>query len=426
MRRISWATPYAWHVLRIAVVVTAAVAGTARGAETKGSSMSYGEARDFLAKHTKLVELTAADGARVAIAPEWQGRVMTSTCSGLEGPSFGFVCSDFISAGKKNPHFNNYGGEDRMWLSPEGGQYSLWFRPGETQNLSNWHTAPMLNDTPWAVTAASDPLHVRMEVAASLQNASGTKFRVHVVRDVHLLTAANAGKRFGPALGEKLRAPGVKSVAYETVNKLTNRGKPMSKAKGLLSIWILGMLNSGPEAVTILPYKPGSEADLGPIVRSDYFGSVPPDRLKILPEAVLFRGDANYRSKLGISQRRAKNVLGAIDFQAGVLTLVTFSMPEDPSRHLYPNSAWQVPQQEPYRGDVVNAYNDGPNETGSQLGKFLELESVSPAKELAEGESLSHRSTLLHVQADRGTLAALAQEVLGVKLDAVREQMLGK
>ena len=217
--------------------------------------------------------------------------------------------------------------------------------------------------------------------------------------------------------------PGVKTVAYETVNQFTNRGAPMSKAKGLLAIWILGMLNAGPEAVTILPYKPGSEAELGPIVRSDYFGSVPPDRLKILPQAVLFRGDANFRSKLGISQRR-EEVLGAIDFQNGVLTLVTFSMPDDPTQHLYPNSAWQVPQKEPYRGDVVNAYNDGPNDTGGQMGKFLELESVSPAKELATGESLSHRSTTLHVQADRDTLALLAREVLGVELDAVREQML--
>ncbi len=426
MPRFSWPTPHAWHVLRIAVVVTTAVAGTARGAETKGSSMSYGEVRDFLAKHTKLVELTAGVGARVAIAPAWQGRVMTSTCTGLEGPSFGFVCYDFISAGKSNLHFNNYGGEDRMWLSPEGGQYSLWFKPGETQNLANWHTAPMLNNTPWAVTSAGDSSHARLEAAASLQNASGTKFRVHVTRDVRLLPAADAGRRFGDAAGQTLRAPGVKTVAYETVNQFTNRGAPMSKAKGLLAIWILGMLNAGPEAVTILPYKPGSEAELGPIVRSDYFGSVPPDRLKILPQAVLFRGDANFRSKLGISQRRAKNVLGAIDFQNGVLTLVTFSMPDDPTQHLYPNSAWQVPQKEPYRGDVVNAYNDGPNDTGGQMGKFLELESVSPAKELATGESLSHRSTTLHVQADRDTLALLAREVLGVELDAVREQMLGK
>jgi len=83
--------------------------------------MSYGEAREFLAKHTDLIELTNDAGARVAIAPQWQGRVMTSTCGGLEGPSFGFVNRDFITAGKSNLHMNNYGAEDRMWLCPRAG-----------------------------------------------------------------------------------------------------------------------------------------------------------------------------------------------------------------------------------------------------------------------------------------------------------------
>ncbi|HEY4761774.1 MAG TPA: DUF6786 family protein, partial [Thermoguttaceae bacterium] len=85
--------------------------------------MSYGEVRDFLAKHTKLIELSNPDGARVAVAPEYQGRVMTSSCDGLDGVSFGFVNRDFIAAGKLNKQFNNYGGEERLWISPEGGQF---------------------------------------------------------------------------------------------------------------------------------------------------------------------------------------------------------------------------------------------------------------------------------------------------------------
>ena len=36
---------------------------TAHGAEKKGSSMSYAEAREFLAKHTDLIELTNDAGA---------------------------------------------------------------------------------------------------------------------------------------------------------------------------------------------------------------------------------------------------------------------------------------------------------------------------------------------------------------------------
>ena len=111
-----------------------------------------------------------------------------------------------------------------------------------------------------------------------------------------------------------------------------------------------------------------------------------------------------------------------MDFQNQVLTIATFSMPDDPARRLYPNSAWQVPQKEPYRGDVVNAYNDGPNETGGQMGNFFELESVSPAAELNTNESLSHRNTIVHVQADSNTLR-FAKEVLGVELDAVSDAM---
>ena len=115
------------------------------------------------------------------------------------------------------------------------------------------------------------------------------------------------------------------------------------------------------------------------MVKSDYFGAVPADRLKITPEAVLFRADSNFRSKIGISQRRARNVLGSIDFQAGVLTLVHFTMPDDPAKHDYMNNMWGVPQAKPYTGDVANAYNDGPNDLGKQMGAFYEIESVSPA-----------------------------------------------
>ena len=106
----------------------------------------------------------------------------------------------------------------------------------------------------------------------------------------------------------------------------------MTREKGLVSIWILGMMNCGPETVVIVPYKAGPASELGPVVKSDYFGEVPADRLKVLPQAVLLRADGNCRSKIGVPQRRAKTVSGSINFAAGVLTLVHFNMPEDPVR----------------------------------------------------------------------------------------------
>jgi hypothetical protein len=229
---------------------------------------------------------------------------------------------------------------------------------------------------------------------------------------------------FGASAAEQMTQPGVRRVAYETVNTIVNQGPAMTKEKGLVSIWMLGMLNSAPKTVVIVPYKPGDESSLGPVVRSDYFGTVPPERLKVLPEAILFLGDGNYRSKIGTSQRRAKNVLGSIDFQAGVLTLVHFAMPDDPTQHPYMNNLWQLPQAEPYVGDVANSYNDGPLAPGKPgLGPFYEIESLSPAAALKTGESLSHRHRTIHIQADMPVLARLAKEVLGVDLETVRKEM---
>jgi hypothetical protein len=212
-------------------------------------------------------------------------------------------------------------------------------------------------------------------------------------------------------------------VAYETVNQITNQGAPLTKKKGLVSIWIPGMLRASPETVVIVPYKPGPEAELGPVVKSDYFGRTPPERLKVTSRAVLFAADGNYRSKIGTSQRRARNVLGSIDFAAAVLTLVQFTMPEDPSRHDYMNNMWEVPLAKPYVGDVANSYNDGPSPSGGQLGAFYEIESLSPAVALETGESQMHRHRTVHVQADLAVLGRLSEETLGVDLETVRREM---
>ena len=121
----------------LAAAILAAGSSNAPAAETKGKPMNYGETVAFLKKYTNVVELVNGD-ARVAVCPEWQGRVMTSTCGGTAGTSFGFVNVEFITAGKPNLHFNNYGGEERLWLSPEGGQFSLWFRPASSERNRIW------------------------------------------------------------------------------------------------------------------------------------------------------------------------------------------------------------------------------------------------------------------------------------------------
>jgi hypothetical protein len=388
--------------------------------------MKYREAADLLARHTRVWELASDDGtARAAVCPEWQGRVMTSTCGGPDGVSFGFLNREFIEAGKTDRRFNNYGGEDRMWLSPEGGQFSLWFKPGQAQTLDNWYTPPSLNEGPFEMAPGASKSSCRLTRRMQLDNASGTRFDFAVTRDVRLLQAGDLGELFGDAAAELMGGSGVRRIAYETVNSIANQGAAVTKQGGLVSIWVLGMLNCGPQTVVIVPYKPGDASRLGPAVRSDYFGTVPSDRLRVLPEAILFRADGEFRSKIGTSQQRARNVLGSIDFQAGTLTLVRFSMPDDPAQHPYMNNLWEATQAEPYVGDVANSYNDGPLGPGKAgLGAFYEVESLSPAAGLAVGQSLTHRHATVHVQAETSLLSRLVREVLGVDLAAVQNEMI--
>ena len=107
--------------------------------------------------------------------------------------------------------------------------------------------------------------------------------------------------------------------------------------------------------------------------------------------------------------------MGSYDAEKGILTIVTYDL--DPAGD-YVNSMWEI-QKEPFRGDAVNSYNDGPVADGTQMGPFYELESSSPAKALKKGESLRHSSRTYHFEGDEKDLNALAKKALGVSLEEI-------
>ena len=379
---------------------------------------TYGEVRDLLVKHTKIVEMTNEAGTgRVIICPEYQGRIMTSTVDGLNSPSQGWVNKAFFDKKEPNKRFNNYGGEDRLWIGPEGGQFSLWFKPNVEQNLANWYTPAALNDGPMPIVSKDTDPTYRLARKMQFQNASGTQFNIEVTRELHMLAELHFGKLFGEEAQSMLKANGMKMVGFESVNTLTNRGPAMTKEKGLISLWVVGMFPPGAQTKIILPIKDGADTTLGPLVKSDYFGEVSSDRLQTTDQAAFFLGDGKFRSKIGLSQKRARPLAAALDEETNTLTLVHFSMPAEPSDYPYVNNAWKAEQDEPYAGDVVNAYNDGPPATGKpSMGGFYELESLSPAFPLATNKFLRHIHATFHVQGPREALIKLAQAALGVDI----------
>ena len=107
----------------------------------------------------------------------------------------------------------------------------------------------------------------------------------------------------------------------------------------------------------------------------------------------------------------------SFDFQENVLTLVIPTISKD---ERYVNAKWEL-QKEPYKGDVINSYNDGPLENGEQMGPFYEIESSSPALELKKGEARTYSQVTAHFQGDYESLRALALKLLQVDLNTIKK-----
>jgi hypothetical protein len=368
----------------------------------------------FLKKHTDVVVLADQTGnTQIAVCPGLQGRIMTSTAGGDTGQSYGWINYELLESGENNPHINAFGGEERLWFGPEGGQYSVFFKKGDPFDLEHWYTPTAVNEESFAVKEKTKT-SVRFVKEIALRNYSDTGFQLTVDREVSLLDKEQVQGLIGVSLGKDVQV-----AAYKTSNKVINTGdQAWEKDTGLVSIWILCMLKPSPENTIVIPFQSGDVAQLGPVVNDTYFGKVPADRLIVEEDVMFFRGDGEYRSKIGLSYQRCKPICGSYDAKNGVLTLMHFNKPEQPMD--YVNSMWEI-QDKPYAGDVVNSYNDGPPEPGAKpLGPFYELESSSPALALAPNASYVHDHSIIHIQGTEAELEPIAQKALAVSIHEIK------
>ena len=372
------------------------------------STVQYGYNRDFLKKYTEIIELKQNRSA-IVIVPAWQGRVMTSTSDGDKGFSFGWINRELIASGEAQKHINPFGGEERLWLGPEGGQFSIFFEKGSEFTFDKWQTPDFIDTKPWEVIS-SDDTSASLRTTVSFNNYSGTLFELDIARKITLLSA----ERLERLTGIK---PGIEGVAYLSENTIRNTGtEAWKKESGLLSIWMLGMFNPSPSVVVVIPVREGDENRSGVKVNDNYFGKISSDRLKTEGNLIFFRADGKSRGKIGIPPLRTAGVMGSFDSQNNILTLLFCRLPEGITD--YVNSAWKL-QEDPFNGDAFNSYNDGPLDNGSQMGPFYELETSSPAAALSPGRSLLHSQVTVHLTGDRKALDAVAVKILGCSLEKI-------
>jgi hypothetical protein len=106
--------------------------------------------------------------------------------------------------------------------------------------------------------------------------------------------------------------------------------------------------------------------------------------------------------------------LGSWDPEGGILTIVRCEAP--PPGAVYANFLWEL-QKDPFSGDGIQSYNDGPPEPGTpSYGPFYELETVSPVAETVPGGKVSHTHQTFHLEGDRKELDVLARRLLHAEL----------
>ena len=375
---------------------------------TFGYDLNY-----LMQKDGELIVLSGDEGrSQLIVSAKYQAKAFTSTADGLDGVSMGFVNYKFFDAGQVDEHMNGFGGENRFWLGPEGGKYSVYFEKEKEQIYDNWHTPKPIDIEPWTITAVTEgkaSFKKEMEVT----NYVGNQLKLVVERTVSLIEKSKIASDLRIDLNSASKV-----IGYTTDNAIINRNDfEWNEETGTICIWMLDMFNPAPDAVTIIPFYEGDEKELGTIVTSDYFGEIPADRLKIKGNTIFLKTDGKYRSKLGLNAKRTKAIAGNYDPASKRLTITTFDVDKNA---VYLNQEWN-PDKNPLVGDALNAYNDGPLDDGSIMGPFLELESVSPAAFLKPGQSMKHRHTVYHFIGTESDLNPIAEKLLGVSIQAIKE-----
>ena len=397
---------------------------------------TFGYDLHFLQQHDTVIVLQSEKGAaQVIVSAKYQAKVFTSTAEGPGGLSFGWIHYKAFT-GPADPHMNGYGGENRIWLGPEGGRFSLFFPKDSSMVFANWKTPAAFDTEAWTVKEHGEG-SVTLEKDMQLVNYAGTALSVSVKRSIAILS-----REAIDSLLHLLPDTAVKAVGYQTVNTLMNTGtQPWTETTGMPCIWMLDMFNPSPAAVIVIPYKEAAAGKMGgaegtvttgkmgdadktvktvranKVATTDYFGEIPADRIRYEPGVLFFKADGKSRGKLGIHPSHAKPMAGSYDAVHRVLTITLFDVD---SSGKYLNQEWNT-HKPPFSGDAVNAYNDGPLADGSQMGPFYEMESVGPVASLAAGGSQSHRHAVFHFTGEEAGLDRICVQVLGVSLERIKK-----
>lgn len=381
---------------------------------TEADKWKFGMDLDFLEKNADCIVIGESDSF-VAISPSLQGRVMTSTLGGDEGYSLGWINRTLISEEGDEANMAPLGGEDRLWVGPEGTECSLFFKSGQLFVSENWRAPAAISKEKWTLVSSSK-YQAKLEKSAQFTNMKGRKFDVLLNREISFIKKADASKILGYEIPDS-----VKMVAFQSVNRITNKGdKAWDANSGYLNLSVMSCFHANKSTYAFIPYRQGTAEKLGDIIVDTYNETVGTDRLSIAPDFVRMRVDANKIGEITMNPKRTKGIMGSYDSERNILTIVTFVLPANAKKYMPANLRRT---NDLFDGDALSVFNSGPAHQGAfNALKFFETATYSPAMALAPQKSQLHLQRTFHFQGSEYDLGNISEHLLGVTIKQLRPE----
>ena len=378
--------------------------------------LAFGQDLKFFSQYKSDVLILGEGDSLVAVSPKYQGRILTSTFGGVEGPSLGWINHELLADNKIGLQTYQVGGEDRFWVGPQGGDYSIFFPQGASFSSENWRAPAGFSLDPWKLVASSKT-QAKFEKNADFENAKGQRFVVRAEREITVLNRSQVSEILGIEIPST-----VKLVGFQSFNKLTNLGKSKwTINSGLLNISVQSCFNANKKVRVFIPYRAGEVSQLGEIVREDFMdeSATGDGRMLIDPSYISFNADGRKMAGFGVSAKRSEGIVVSYDAKNQVLTVVLYIKPADSTR-AYLRNSWRGNTAR-FNGDAISVYNNGPlAKTSVVAAPFYEISTHSPALSLDAGKSQFHIQRTFHFGGSEYDLGLISYKLTGIAIGQLR------
>jgi hypothetical protein len=325
---------------------------------------SLNEIVTFLKNKTDVVILGNEDGPVMVVTPERGAKIIGISLNGLKGENLLWIPDAMMTDTFWSKPRWNLGGA-RSWISPEDRFY--------LDEKNNWIVPEQMDPGKYA-KESSDKESIKCSNLFEIKSKEGKDFKIKLTRSLKLLSSTPENL--------KENTTQFKYIGFQFTHDLENLSKgTIGKDLPFVGLWSLIQLKAN--GTMIIPINKIKDPR-GENYRN-FFNVFTPDRISVQDDNITVKMDGKFRGKLGIAPWAAKENLAYIyngKDGNGLLFLKQFSV--DPNGK-YLDKPWGKPSE---YGDAVEMYNDDGN-----MGGFCEMECHGPAKEIKEGEKISHSVT---------------------------------